>query len=76
MDLDAEGFVNYAGMDQDDEVLAQIEDFVKKGYLKRFDSLEDCTAFLGAPFKVVQVRCDHEGPLRHLEFNGQEGIGH
>ena len=52
LDLNAEGFVNFAGMDQNDVVLAQIEDFVKKGYLKRFDSLEDCTAFLGAPPKL------------------------
>ena len=33
LDLNAEGFVNFAGMDQNDVVLAQIEDFVKKGYL-------------------------------------------
>ena len=46
--MDLEGFTNYAGIDADDDVLAQLDEFVNKGYLKCFDTLEECSAFLGA----------------------------
>ena len=80
LDLNAEGFVNFAGMDQNDVVLAQIEDFVKKGYLKRFDSLEDCTAFLGAPLKlskfgaITKVRYDILDSMAKKELVTEEKI--
>ncbi len=53
LNLDLDGFTNYAGVDLDDEVLAQVEEFVGRGYLKRFDTVEECSAFLGAPLPCL-----------------------
>ena len=49
LEHDLDGFTNYSGIDEDDEVFAQIEAFTAKGYLKQFADLEACTAYLGAP---------------------------
>ena len=42
-----EEFTNYAGMDSNADVQAQVDEFVANGFLKPFDSLEACTTYLG-----------------------------
>ena len=49
LEVAPERFKNYSGMDDDEEVLEQIEGFVAKGYMKKFDDFSSCSAFLGAP---------------------------
>jgi hypothetical protein len=49
LNQDPEGFTNYQGIDDDPEVFAEVEEFARKGYLKRFDDAQSCTRFLGAP---------------------------
>ena len=47
LDQDVEWFTNYAGVDSDDGVFQQIQEFEAKGFLKGFDTLEACTEYLG-----------------------------
>ena len=44
---DVEIYRNYAGMDEDENVWSQVHEFVEKGFLKAFDSLQDCEVYLG-----------------------------
>ena len=44
---DVEIFRNYAGMDEDENVWSQVHEFVEKGFLKAFDSLQECEVYLG-----------------------------
>ena len=44
---DVEIFRNYAGMDEDENVWSQVHEFVDKGFLKAFDSLQECEGYLG-----------------------------
>ena len=49
LDAAPDHFRNYKGMDRDDDVLNQVEEFVAKGYLRKFDDLASCSAYLGGP---------------------------
>ena len=41
----------------DDEAVSIIDEYVTKGFLKAFDTLEDCTRFLGAPPVLSKCAC-------------------
>lgn len=43
---DYEQFTNHGRLEDDDEVMATFADFVKRGFLKEFETLDDCVAFL------------------------------
>lgn len=44
-------FTNYAGVEDNEEATKAIESYTEKGYLKRFDKLQDLEVFLGARHK-------------------------
>ena len=45
--VDPDGFANYAGMDEDQDVWDQVQDFTAKGFLKQLGSLEEVRGFVG-----------------------------
>lgn len=47
LDYDADGFVNYKGIDEDQVVAEQIAKYRDLGYLQEFDSYERCRNYLG-----------------------------
>ena len=47
LSTDYEAFENHGALDSDDEAVKIINEYVDKGYLKSFDTLADCTAFVG-----------------------------
>ena len=56
---DYDAFTNYGAFDSYPHDREMILDFVKKGWLKAFESLEDCRDFLGAdpvlnPFAIIE----------------------
>eukprot|EP00972_Heterocapsa_arctica_P064512 9520286-Heterocapsa_arctica.AAC.1 len=48
LDFGAEGFTNYQGIDEDQLVADELTRFCGLGYLKRFGTMAECKAFLGA----------------------------
>ena len=56
LSIEYEGFVNYAGVEEDDDVFEVLRGFKKAGYLKKFDSLNQVVAFLGEKPVLTKVR--------------------
>jgi len=57
LETDFDSFLNYSGVEDDSEACALIRGYRDKGYLAEFASLEDCTAFLGAPPILSKFGC-------------------
>ena len=44
---DHDGFINYSGVEEDDEAASLIKDYADKDYLEQFDSLEEVRRYVG-----------------------------
>ena len=47
LETDHSAFVNYEGFDEDTDAVSEVHSFWKKGYLKRFETLEETRKYLG-----------------------------
>ncbi len=63
---DFEEFVNYKGVEPDPEVYTSILGFRDCGFLKEFDTLQDCRDFLGADPVLSKFGCIVQERRNHV----------
>ena len=68
LDTDFDTFQNYAGVEEDDEAYAAIESYCNKGFVKKFDSLEEVESELGAKPTLSKLGC-----IKKQKFNPETG---
>ena len=59
-------FTNYAGVEDNEEATKAIESYAEKGYLKRFDKLQDLEVFLGARPILSKIGCIVKQKKNHV----------
>ena len=65
---DFDSFSNYVGVEEDSEALETLESYHRKGYLSRYDSLEELEAELGDKPVLSKLAC-----LKKLKYNPDTG---